>query len=134
MAGFIEKSKDFMSPELLACLGASPVGIVASLFADEKGQSRRPTIGYRTSAATRTAWSLRHSMRCTARARDPAAAEFATQVNELTEILSGAMCHYVRCVKPNNSKSATEYDKPMVLEQLNYSGVLKRVERGDHPL
>ena len=49
---------------------------------------------------------------------------FREQMDRLASVLRGATSlHWIRCVKPNNDRSATFVDPPFVLSQLHSSGV-----------
>jgi len=50
------------------------------------------------------------------------------QLNDLMSDLNATEPHYIRCIKPNKNKSPTEFDGPMVLEQLTYSGVFEAIQ------
>ena len=106
--GFLEKSVDNISPELISSLRASAAPIVSSLFevraggriGPKEGQSRKPTVG----------------------------TEFAKELNHLVALLESTQSHFIRCVKPNALKSPTAFDAQLSLEQLTYSGVFEAVQ------
>ena len=54
--------------------------------------------------------------------------EFQKQLQGLIEVLNQSSPHFVRCIKPNDSKSKTLFDEALVLEQLRYSGVLEAIQ------
>jgi myosin heavy subunit len=43
------------------------------------------------------------------------------------DVLGGSEPHFIKCVKPNSTKSSTKLEPPLVLEQLRYSGILEAV-------
>ena len=47
---------------------------------------------------------------------------FKNSMNELMNILASKEPHYVRCIKPNEMKSATKMDKERVIHQISYLG------------
>jgi hypothetical protein len=53
--------------------------------------------------------------------------KFRTQMDGLSKLLESTQPHFVRCVKPNKKQEAHVFDGPMVMEQLNYLGVLETV-------
>ena len=53
---------------------------------------------------------------------------FQAQLNKLMTILGSSSPHFVRCIKPNNSKHADAFKAPLVLQQLRYSGVLEAIQ------
>ena len=52
---------------------------------------------------------------------------FRSQLSKLVATLTSTEPHYIKCIKPNSSKSATTANDELVLEQLRYSGVLEVV-------
>jgi myosin heavy subunit len=50
---------------------------------------------------------------------------FSKQLNDLMVLLGMSEPHFVKCIKPNNSKKPTELDIELTLRQLRYSGVLE---------
>ena len=46
---------------------------------------------------------------------------------ELVGKMTSAAPHFVRCIKPNATKAAMEFDDRLVLEQLRYSGMLETI-------
>ncbi|KAE9397351.1 hypothetical protein BT96DRAFT_823455 [Gymnopus androsaceus JB14] len=52
---------------------------------------------------------------------------FKSSLLTLTEALSVTDIHYIRCIKPNESKRAWEFNSPLVLSQLRACGVVETV-------
>lgn len=46
---------------------------------------------------------------------------------ELVEALSRCTPHYVRCMKPNDNKQASQFDKNIVSHQTKYFALLENV-------
>ncbi len=54
--------------------------------------------------------------------------EFCNQLNSLIAELSRTDTHYIRCIKPNESKKPLSFHSVNVKQQLTYSGVLEAVK------
>ncbi|KAI9714769.1 MAG: Myosin type-2 heavy chain 1 [Bogoriella megaspora] len=52
---------------------------------------------------------------------------FKASLIELMETINSTDVHYIRCIKPNESKEAWKWEGPMVLSQLRACGVLETV-------
>uniref|UniRef100_A0A915PJ71 Uncharacterized protein n=1 Tax=Setaria digitata TaxID=48799 RepID=A0A915PJ71_9BILA len=50
-----------------------------------------------------------------------------TQANDLVDSLSKCAPHYVRCIKPNDTKRALEWDEKRVLHQVEYLGLKENI-------
>ena len=61
---------------------------------------------------------------------------FRDQLNKLVNTLHSTEPHYIKCVKPNGSKTPGLANGALVLEQLRYSGVLEvvRIRREGFPI
>ena len=56
------------------------------------------------------------------------AANFTVSLDDLMELLSEANPHFVRCIKPNMTKTPKKFDTAITQKQLNYTGVLETVK------
>jgi myosin-5 len=56
------------------------------------------------------------------------AAQFKESLKALSRSLERAQLHYIRCVKPNASSAADQWDGAAVLRQLACSGVLEALQ------
>jgi len=62
-------------------------------------------------------------------------AQFKSQLADLMRTLALTSPHFVRCLKPNHAKRAQLFDRPAVLRQLRYTGVLEtvRIRKAGYP-
>mmetsp|Transcript_18076 Transcript_18076/g.22259 ORF Transcript_18076/g.22259 Transcript_18076/m.22259 type:complete len:799 (-) Transcript_18076:2314-4710(-) len=63
-------------------------------------------------------------------------AKFKDQLAELMTTLQMTHPHFVRCIKPNNDKVDGDFDSQLVLDQLNYAGLLEvcRIRKVGYPI
>ncbi|WCJ21670.1 myosin putative [Euphorbia peplus] len=101
---FLDKNKDYVVPEHQDLLSASKCFFVSGLFPpppeDSAKSSKFSSIGTR----------------------------FKQQLNQLMEILNHTEPHYIRCVKPNNSREPVLFDNLNVMQQLRSGGVLEAIK------
>ncbi|CAI5446075.1 unnamed protein product [Caenorhabditis angaria] len=102
--GFMDKNKDTLFQDLKRLLYNSKNRLIKSLFPDgSKSMSevnrRPPTAGYL----------------------------FKNSMSELVKQLAQKEPHYIRCIKPNDEKNSSVFDKERVEHQVLYLGLLENV-------
>lgn len=55
------------------------------------------------------------------------AVQFRDSLNRLINVLSLTRPHYIRCIKPNDSKTSFDFDPKRSIQQLRANGVLETV-------
>ncbi|XP_023342527.1 unconventional myosin-Ie [Eurytemora carolleeae] len=100
-AGFIEKNKDILFLDLIKLMKGSASHLVKSLFKEEVEKTRkRPTT---------------------------AGSKIKTQANELVNKLMLCTPHYVRCIKPNETKQPKDWEVERVMHQVGYLGLTENI-------
>ena len=107
--GFLEKNKDTLQDDAYSLLNTSSFKFLAAMFptlSQEQtgGQFKRSTLG----------------------------SKFTKQLGDLMQTLNATEPHYIRCVKPNSSKSPMHFEGQMSLEQLQYAGVFEAITIRKH--
>eukprot|EP00002_Diphylleia_rotans_P028381 TRINITY_DN572_c0_g1_i2.p1 TRINITY_DN572_c0_g1~~TRINITY_DN572_c0_g1_i2.p1 ORF type:complete len:551 (+),score=92.42 TRINITY_DN572_c0_g1_i2:1951-3603(+) len=99
--GFLEKNRDTLFVDLKKAMWASTDELVHELFPDsEFDEKKRPlTTGY----------------------------QFKLSLAELIQSLRRTEPHYVRCIKPNESKSDKIFDGKIVAHQIRYLGLTENI-------
>jgi myosin V len=107
--GFVEKNKDEVPRGTTTLLENSSNQFVqllgkinapsTTISSGGRGANKRPTIG----------------------------GQFALQLTELRKRIGQTSPHYIRCLKPNQSLAASEFDNAMIADQLRYAGVLEAI-------
>ncbi|KAJ3022098.1 cytochrome c oxidase subunit 1 [Thoreauomyces humboldtii] len=107
VASFLDKNRDAIQDELYDVVRQSTVAYVAKIFPKEE-KDDQPGKGPRAGKTT-------------------AGTQFKNQLVSLVTTLGATTPHYVRCIKPNQSKEAFMFDDEMVISQLRYSGMLDTI-------
>lgn len=135
VSGFVERNKDVFMPECREMLAESEKPFVRFLFSfklEDMGDSsihansqEKGGVGGR-GKLTRPKSFINATTLST---------QFRQQLTTLMEIIQAMKVHYVRCVKPNDFKSAVKFDSVRVIEQLRAAGVLEaiRISRQSYP-
>jgi len=100
---FMEKNKDSLTKDLADLAGSCKIPLMKSLFGKSKNMSSRK----------------RKATLCK---------QFRTQLDSLMKTLDQTQPHYIRCIKPNDTKEALYFVSKNCLEQLTYSGVFEAVK------
>ncbi|XP_066277748.1 myosin-16-like isoform X1 [Branchiostoma lanceolatum] len=109
--GWLEKNKDPVNETVVQCFQKSALALMVDLFADYVGADVAPKKGKgKKSAAFQTVSALHRE-----------------QLNKLMATLKNTFPHFVRCIIPNETKSAFVIDSTLVMHQLTCNGVLEGI-------
>lgn len=100
--GFLEKNRDNLSHDIVTVLWSSKSNLIQRLFPQDGSLegNRKASLGK----------------------------QFSQQLNNLMVQLHKTQPHYIRCVKPNETKAALQFTPPLCHEQLRFSGVFEAVK------
>ncbi|RHY79601.1 hypothetical protein DYB28_000456, partial [Aphanomyces astaci] len=115
---FLDKNKDTLPPDMLELLAASTSPFVRDVFPSLDTKSHQKP-------GRRQGFLVGATI----------ANSFRRQLGELMDQIAKTTTQYVRCIKPNANKSATEFDRQMVVDQLRCAGVIAaiRISRAAFP-
>jgi myosin heavy subunit len=99
IGGFTTKNIDKLSCELLEIVRASRVPLVGELFSADQRPSKQCII-----------------------------TQFREDLDSLLTSIENTNVHFIRCVKPNDTKTPQHFEGPLILSQLRYSGVFEAVQ------
>jgi myosin V len=60
--------------------------------------------------------------------RNTTGSSFRHSLNDLMEIIQSTQVHYIRCIKPNNSKSPAYFEPHFVMQQLRAGGIIETIK------
>ncbi|KAI8617042.1 P-loop containing nucleoside triphosphate hydrolase protein [Chytriomyces sp. MP71] len=116
--GFIEKNKDTVTDEQLASLNSSTFTFFKEILVIEDGVTSAPQ-------EAESSASKRMSM---LQVRKPTLGSiFKNSLVNLMATLRTTQVHYIRCIKPNHSKTPFGFEAQLVLSQLRACGVLETI-------
>lgn len=133
ITGFLDKNKNTVTGDMLACIATSSNPTLVKVF-EENGilpvshspshvtaaldASRSPASGPRSRGLQRTETTTQKATLVQL---------FKRELQNLADLLAASDRHYVRCIKPNNTKQALVFDPIKVLEQLRSNGIMETV-------
>ncbi|CAI5451136.1 unnamed protein product [Caenorhabditis angaria] len=108
--GFVEKNRDAIGEQLLNVIASSQFEFMRNVV--ESARIIPPSNGTPT---------LKRGGKRTV------ASQFRDSLKELMNVLCSTRPHYVRCIKPNDSKTSFEFEPKRAIQQLRACGVLETV-------
>jgi hypothetical protein len=102
ITGFVEKNRDQTTGNMKAIMQESGLELVNRLFPKEEETKNKATKSL--------------------------AYQFRSQLNSLMSTLEDTNPFYIKCIKPNHCKSPTEFDPPLVLDQLKNTRIVESLE------
>ncbi|XP_060808766.1 unconventional myosin-Va [Amyelois transitella] len=128
--GFLEKNRDTVSEEQLECIrSATSCRLVQVMFAPERLETSNtlpPPTRRKTNANVPVA-SLTQPPKRASGQKQTVGAQFRASLSALMATLSATTPHYVRCIKPNDTKLAFSFDPARAVHQLRACGVLETI-------
>jgi myosin I len=101
---FTQKNDDTLVNDLMKLMVNSKSNFISKLFEDKRSDAEKmkkpPSLG----------------------------SQFRKDLNSLVGTLSRCKPHYVRCIKPNETKSPKSFDKEKVIHQIKYLGLLENIK------
>ncbi|XP_025966984.2 unconventional myosin-Vb-like [Dromaius novaehollandiae] len=125
-SGFVEKNRDAVPEELVGLLRASKSTLLAELFLEE-GDGTVSLQSRRSSGPRLASRPGRRSLPGNNKNKKSIASQFKASLRKLMEVLGSTTSHYIRCIKPNDSKQPFVFDSRRVVEQLRACGVLETI-------
>ncbi|GMF54855.1 unnamed protein product [Phytophthora fragariaefolia] len=129
--GFCDKNKDHMHTEAVDLLRTSKFSFVRACF-ENSVNTASPRGGRAESRGSdsnrrRSGGGIMSST---------VVAQFKSQLSSLLDVLNATEPHFIRCIKPNDQASSTQFDRRRLLEQLRCSGVLEavKISRSGYPV
>ena len=116
----VEKNRDTFRDDLLEVLNQSRSDFILDLFEDEGGAADAGKSGGRS----------------TSKKKKTLCVQFKDSLVSLMKMLGASNPFFVRCVKPNMKKVPREFEIPIVLNQLKYSGMMEtvKIRRAGYPV
>lgn len=101
--GFVDTNKDTLFNDLIELMTSSSVTYAKDLFVDHRSEDEK------------------------AKRPPTTAMQFRKQVDALMEALNQCSPHYVRCVKPNDTKKPGDFEFDRTLHQVKYLGLVENI-------
>eukprot|EP00040_Diaphanoeca_grandis_P035564 m.224049 g.224049 ORF g.224049 m.224049 type:complete len:1049 (-) comp33420_c1_seq1:231-3377(-) len=105
-SGFCERNRDMIQPDLLRLLQSSGKQFLVDLFPEDPNALDKH--GRKKKQMT-------------------AGGKIRTQANELVTKLMQCTPHYIRCIKPNETKKPQDWDKQRNMHQVRYLGLKENI-------
>jgi myosin-5 len=122
--GFIDKNRDTVPDEHMAVLRASSNEFLGQVLDAASAVREKDTAAASSSAVKPTAG---RRIGVAVNRKPTLGGIFKSSLIELMHTINNTDVHYIRCIKPNESKESWVFEGPMVLSQLRACGVLETV-------
>ncbi|XP_072937506.1 unconventional myosin-Va [Epargyreus clarus] len=128
--GFLEKNRDTVSEEQLECVKtATSCRLIHAMFDAESPVDHHtlPPPSRRRTTPSLPVTSLTQPPRRSSGQKQTVGAQFRASLAALMTTLSATTPHYVRCIKPNDTKRPFQFDAARAVNQLRACGVLETI-------
>lgn len=129
--GFLEKNRDTVSTEQLECIkSATNCRLIHTIFAADTQIEQANTLPPPSKRKTRPSvplTSLTQPPRRASSHKHTVGSQFRQSLSALMCTLSATTPHYVRCIKPNDTKEPFKFDTIRAVNQLRACGVLETI-------
>ncbi|KAG7382102.1 hypothetical protein PHYPSEUDO_005316 [Phytophthora pseudosyringae] len=131
--GFCDKNKDHMHTEAVDLLRTSKLSFVRACFANSVNAAGNSSP---RNGRTESRGSDGNRRRSGGIMSATVVAQFKSQLSSLLDVLNATEPHFIRCIKPNDQASASQFERRRLLEQLRCSGVLEavKISRSGYPV
>ena len=123
--GFIEKNRDTVPDEHMDVLRSTSNDFLKEVLEAASSVREKESNAVAVTKAASAAPTKRSGV--AANRKPTLGGIFKSSLIELMHIINSTDVHYIRCIKPNESKEAWKFEGPMVLSQLRACGVLETV-------
>lgn len=121
--GFIEKNRDTVPDEQMEILKNSSNNFVKEVLAAASAVREKDS----AAVASRAVAAPGRKIGVAVNRKPTLGGIFKSSLIELMNTINSTDVHYIRCIKPNESKESWKFEGPMVLSQLRACGVLETV-------
>ncbi|XP_066588224.1 unconventional myosin-Va isoform X2 [Prorops nasuta] len=118
--GFLEKNRDTVIEEQIDVLRSSENKLLKKLFREEETKLVVPNARIKVSAQKPVQSNPKQN-------KKTVGSQFRDSLNMLMSTLNETTPHYVRCIKPNDTKESFEYNPIRAVQQLRACGVLETI-------
>ncbi|KAE9974102.1 hypothetical protein BLS_000607 [Venturia inaequalis] len=125
-SGFLEKNRDTVPDEIMDLLRASTNEFIADILA-ASDRVRDNDASSANAKSTAMAVGGQRVARTASRKKATLGGIFKASLSVLMKTIEATDVHYIRCIKPNEPKTAWAFENKMVLDQLRACGVLETV-------
>ncbi|XP_063391654.1 unconventional myosin-Va [Cydia fagiglandana] len=131
--GFLEKNRDTVSEEQLECIkSATSCRLIHAMFDSDRVSEGNATATLPPPSRRRTTpavplTSLTQPPRRASGQKQTVGAQFRASLSALMATLSATTPHYVRCIKPNDTKQPFQFHPARAVNQLRACGVLETI-------
>uniref|UniRef100_A0A8C7W6C2 non-specific serine/threonine protein kinase n=1 Tax=Oncorhynchus mykiss TaxID=8022 RepID=A0A8C7W6C2_ONCMY len=124
-AGFLSKNRDTLPADIVLLLRSSENQLIRKLVTHPLTKTGKHTWSNSNSGDTGTGETTHHPRESTNMRTQTVASYFRYSLMDLLSKMVAGQPHFVRCIKPNNDRQASKFDREKVLVQLRYTGVLE---------
>uniref|UniRef100_A0A8C7D8U4 non-specific serine/threonine protein kinase n=1 Tax=Oncorhynchus kisutch TaxID=8019 RepID=A0A8C7D8U4_ONCKI len=132
-AGFLSKNRDTLPADIVLLLRSSENQLIRKLVTHPLTKTGKHTRSNSNSSEnllslagdTGTGETTHHPRESTNMRTQTVASYFRYSLMDLLSKMVAGQPHFVRCIKPNNDRQASKFDREKVLVQLRYTGVLE---------